>query len=66
MSNEDTTIEESAQDPYGVDVRRSTVNFGGDVHDGWVATFDGTEAVGISREDALKNLVVAAAQESNL
>ena len=57
---------QTEQGPYGVELHQSTVNFGGDVHDGWVASFDGTEAIGISREDALKNLVVAAAQEGRL
>ncbi|WP_175607308.1 hypothetical protein [Natrinema saccharevitans] len=53
-------------DPAGVDVRRGEIDAGGTTHDGWVAAFDGTEAVGISREDALKRLVTAVAQEGQL
>lgn len=57
---------QSNVDPAAVDVRRGEIDAGGSTCDGWVTIYDGTEAVSISREGALKRLVIAVAQEEPL
>ena len=47
-----------------VEVKQAQIDVAGTQIDGWVARYDGSEAKGHSREGALKNLVVAVAQES--
>jgi len=48
----------------GVEVKRARINENGTEVEGWTASFDGTTAVGHGREEALRNLVVAVAQEA--
>ena len=53
-------------DSGAVDIRRAQIDAAGSTYGGWVAAYDGTETIGISREDALTRLVVAVAQEGHL
>jgi len=49
-----------------VEVGRAEVETPIGTVDGWVASFDGTESIGHSREDALRQLVVDVAKEGPL
>lgn len=58
------TQTEPTDTQYGVIIRRSSILVDGEnTVEGWVAEFDGTEAKGISREEALRSLVKAVGQE---
>lgn len=48
----------------GVTVRTAHIEVEGTTVDGWRAEYDGTDAVGHSREGALRNLIKAVAQEA--